>query len=102
MALHGGRATTKAIAATLGREQKKLSWVRDDLLRTGDIYSPSSGQVVMSVPAFACFLLTNYDQARDATDTDLMPFAQMQRNHGGSNDGPAPSPAAPEQLIADG
>lgn len=96
IALHGGRATTKAIAATLGRQQKELSWVRDDLLRAGDIYSPSRGQVVMSVPAFAPFLLTNYERARNATDTDLMPLAEMQLNHGGGSiDGTARTEPGP-------
>ncbi|MGI8760155.1 MAG: hypothetical protein ACR2LF_02405 [Jatrophihabitantaceae bacterium] len=42
----------------------------------------------MAVPAFAPLLLTNYEQARDATDTELMPLAEMERNHGGSVDGP--------------
>jgi len=95
LAVHGGRANTKAIAAALGRQQKDLSWIREDLLRSGDIYSPTRGQVVMSVPAFAPYLLANYDQAREATDTDLMPLVEMQRNHGGSVDAPQTPPALP-------
>ena len=95
IALHGGRANTKAVAATLGREQKKLSWIREDLIRAGDIYTPSRGHVVMSVPAFAPFLLANYEQARDATDTELLPLTQMRHNQAASVAGPTAPPTLP-------
>jgi hypothetical protein len=72
-----------------------LPWVREDLLRAGDIYSPARGHVVMSVPAFAPFLLANYEQARDAADTDLMPLADMQRGLGNSVGGPRIPPPLP-------
>jgi hypothetical protein len=80
IALHGGRASTRRIAETLGRQQRELSWVREDLLRAGDIYTPSRGQVVMSVPAFASFLLAHYDDAREATDTELLSLDSMRAN----------------------
>lgn len=78
IALHGGHASTRQIADTLGRQQRDLSWIREDLLRAGDIYTPRRGQVVMSVPAFAPFLLAHYDEAREAADTGLLPLNTMQ------------------------
>lgn len=80
VAIHGGRATTRAVAQTLGREQKELSWVREDLIRAGDLYSPSRGHVMMSVPAFAPFLLARYEDAREMTDTELLSLDSMRSN----------------------
>jgi len=105
IALHGGRASTRRIAETLGRQQRELSWVRDDLLRAGDIYTPRRGHVVMSVPAFASFLLAHYDDAREATDTELLPLDTM-RSNASSTGSPAPrgqlEPPTTPQLPQDG
>ncbi|MBE7190948.1 MAG: ATP-binding protein [Gordonia polyisoprenivorans] len=90
LALHGGAATTRAIAETLGRQQRELSWIRDELLRAGDIYAPTRGRVVMSVPAFAPFLLAHYDDAREATDTPLLELRTMRTNS--TDGGQAPPP----------
>ena len=91
IALHGGSVTTRVVAETLGRQQRELSWIRDELLRAGDVYAPSRGRVVMSVPAFAPFLLSHYNDARDASDTPLLPLAAMRSNA---------APEAPEPLPA--
>jgi hypothetical protein len=80
VAVNEGRATTKLVAQMLGRTQKELSWIRDDLIRAGDLDSPSRGHVVMSVPAFAPYLLANYEQAREMTDTELLPLSEIRRN----------------------
>lgn len=79
VAVCGGRATTRTVAGILGRSASELSWIRDDLLREGDIYSPGRGQVAMAIPAFAPFLLSRYEHARQMTETELMPLADMQR-----------------------
>lgn len=77
LALCGGDTTSQAVARTLGRAHKELSWVRDDLLRAGDIHSPGWGRVAMSMPQFGPYLLAHYEQARDLIATDLMPLGQM-------------------------
>ena len=92
LALHGGAATTRVIAETLGRQQRELSWIRDELLRAGDIYAPTRGRVVMSVPAFAPFLLAHYDDARETTDTPLLELRTMRTNATVVGDQPPPSP----------
>lgn len=80
IALHGGSASTRTVAETLGRQQRELSWIRDELLRAGDIYAPSRGRVVMSVPAFAPFLLAHYNDATESSDTPLLTIEAMQTN----------------------
>lgn len=77
LALCGGDSTSQAVAHTLGRSHKDLSWVRDDLLRAGDIHSPGWGRVVMSMPQFGPYLLAHYEAARELVATDLVPLGQM-------------------------
>lgn len=91
IALHGGAATTRTIAGTLGRQQRELSWIRDELLRSGDIYAPNRGRVVMSVPAFAPFLINQYDDARESTDTSLLSLQTMRINAAPSGLPPLPT-----------
>ncbi len=104
VALCGGNTSTKAVAQTLGREHKELSWLRDELLRAGDIHSPGWGRVVMSMPAFGPYLLAHYEQARDMQDVELLPLSEMRQLAGPTLSGlraaGAPNPPAAEHERA--
>jgi hypothetical protein len=83
IAVNGGRAATGALAATLGRTPQDLSWLRDELIRDGDVYGPTRGYVALSVPVFGRFLLANYEAARELSDTQLLPIEEMAVNQQG-------------------
>ena len=81
LALRGGRAAVGEVAASLGRSVSELSWVRDQLIKEGDIYAPRYGQVAMAVPLFTPFVLTRYPLDR-AHNADLASLDEMrQRAH---------------------
>lgn len=82
LALHGGRAPTAAIAATLGRTQQELSWLRRELIQEGDIYAPRRGQLAMAVPLFSRFVLAHYERTRVDASTPLLTLEQMLTNSG--------------------
>ncbi len=92
LALHGGHATTHVIAATLGRTPQELSWIRQDLIREGDIYSPQRGHLALAVPIFAPYILAHYDEARATSDTELLGLDAM-RHNGAAAITPRPLPA---------
>jgi len=80
LAVHGGRATTNVIAATLDRTAQELSWIRQDLIREGDIYAPQRGHVTLAVPIFAPYVLAHYERARATADTALLSLTDLLRN----------------------
>lgn len=82
LALHGGRASTAAIAATLGRTQQELSWLREELIEEGDIYAPKRGQLAMAVPLFNRYVLSHYERTRPEAATALLSLQQMIGNAG--------------------
>jgi hypothetical protein len=82
LALHGGRASTAAIATTLGRTQQELSWLREELIEKGDIYAPKRGQLAMAVPLFNRYVLSHYERTRPEAATALLSLEQMKANAG--------------------
>ena len=80
LALHGGRASTAAIARTLGRSQRELSWLRQELIEEGDIYVPKRGQLAMAVPLFNRYVLSHYERTRPESATPLLSLQQMLAN----------------------
>jgi hypothetical protein len=80
LAVHGGLATTNVIATTLDRTAQELSWIRQDLIREGDIYAPQRGHVTLAVPIFAPYVLAHYEQARATADTPLLSLTDLLRN----------------------
>jgi hypothetical protein len=82
LALHGGRASTAALAATLGRTQQELSWLREELIVEGDVYAPKRGQLAMAVPLFNRYVLSHYERARPDAATALLTLEMMARNAG--------------------
>ena len=82
LALHGGHASTRAIASTLGRTPQDLSWLRQALLVEGDVYAPRRGRLSMAVPLLAHYVLAHYEQARGDASTPLLSLEQMRANAG--------------------
>ncbi len=80
LALHGGRASTAAIAKTLGRTQQELSWLRQELIEEGDVYAPKRGQLAMAVPLFNRFVLSHYERTRPEAATELLSLQTMIAN----------------------
>jgi len=82
LALHGGRASTATIAATLRRTQQELSWLREELIEEGDIYAPKRGLLVMAVPLFNRYVLSHYERTRPEAATALLSLQEMIANAG--------------------
>ncbi|WP_162802261.1 ATP-binding protein [Ornithinimicrobium murale] len=80
LALHGGEATTKQLATTLGRTAPNLSMVRQRLLDQGDIYAPGRGQVRMAMPLLVPYALARYEESRAQSDTPILSLDQMRAN----------------------
>lgn len=80
LALLGGQATSAQLALALGREQRELSWIREELIAEGDVYSPKRGQLNMAVPLFRDYVLSRYETLRGEADTHLLALEQMSAN----------------------
>lgn len=80
LALLGGQTTTPRLAIALGRPIRELSWIRQELLQEGDIYSVQRGHVALAVPIFAPYILTRYDEARATADLALLSMEEMRHN----------------------
>ncbi|MFT4296191.1 MAG: ATP-binding protein [Micropruina sp.] len=82
LALLGGQASSSHIAAALGREQREISWIREELLIEGDVYAPRRGQLHMTVPLFRSFVLGRYESVRADAETRLLSLDEMRHNLG--------------------
>lgn len=71
---------TADLAITLGRPQKSISDLRDDLIREGKVYVPQRGELALTVPVFGPYLLNNYEQSRKTATVNLLGLEEMQRN----------------------
>ena len=81
LALNGAHATTSELAIVLARPQKSLSDLRDALITQGDVYVPRRGELALTVPVFAPYLLANYEQARArSATTRLLPLEHIRAN----------------------
>ena len=80
LAALGGRAGSATLAATLGRDIQELSWIRDDLIKEGDIYAPQRGQIAMTVPILAPYLISRYEQARENAEVAMLSLTELQTN----------------------
>jgi hypothetical protein len=80
IAVHGGRCSTANLALVLGREPKSLSQLRDTLISEGDVYVPRRGELALTVPLFARYLVANYEPARTHATSKLLPLEEMTRN----------------------
>ncbi len=109
LALHGGRASTASIAATLGRTQQELSWLRGELIEEGDIYAPKRGQLAMAVPLFNRYVLSHYERTRPEAATAVLSLQEMIANAGldasaidgnGESRHPEAGPAEPDPTAA--
>lgn len=88
LALHNGRASTAALAQTLGRPRSDLSWVRDELLVEGDVYTPRYGELATAVPLFGDYALERYENARGEHAQELLGLDEMRANAAGSKGRP--------------
>lgn len=80
LALLGGQASTAQVAKALGREQREISWIREELITEGDIYAPRRGQLSMSVPLFRSYVLNRYEAQRPEGDSRLLSLEAMHAN----------------------
>lgn len=100
LSLHGGHATTRALAATLGRTAQELSWIRQDLVEEGDVYSPRRGHLALTVPVFAPFVLAHYEDAREDAGVQLSSLASL-RERAAAAIAPRPLPEVGSRGPAD-
>jgi len=80
LAVLGGEASVAVLARTLNRNVSDLSWIRDELLKEGDIYSPTRGSLTFTVPAFARFVTQEYEATRRFASTSLLPLDVLRQN----------------------
>lgn len=101
IALLGGQTTTPRLAVALGRPLRELSWIRQDLIQEGDIYSVQRGHVALAVPIFAPYILTRYEEARETADIPLLSLEHMRHNSSSNLASPPSSPSlAPNPHAA--
>lgn len=93
LAIHGGQAAMADLATTLGRPRSELSWLRDQLLKEGDVYAPRYGHIAMAVPLFTPFILARYPEEREHGG-DLLTMQQMRATLAGGS----PRPRGPDSL----
>ena len=80
LAVLGSSASVSILARTLNRNITDLSWIRDELLKEGDIYSPKRGLLTFTVPAFARFVLQEYEATRRYASTSLLSLGALRQN----------------------
>lgn len=80
LALLGGEATTGHIAAALGREQREISWIREQLIAEGDVFAPKRGHLHMTVPLFRDYVLSRYESMRGDAEVRLLSLDEMRHN----------------------
>jgi hypothetical protein len=77
----------------------------------GDVYAPRRGELALTVPLFARYLLTHYEHARSHATTSLATPERIRRNLPATHSAPSPDaspagrrphraavPTAPEHL----
>jgi hypothetical protein len=77
LSLNGGSASMGRVAETLGKSVRELSWLRSQLVKYGDIYSPRRSQISLTAPAFGPFILQNYSSVQESSDTELATLSKM-------------------------
>jgi hypothetical protein len=80
LAVHGGRASMASLAVILARPRNSLSAAHSSLLTRGDIYAPRRGEIALTAPLFAPYLLAHYEHARSLSTTKLLSLEAMNRN----------------------
>jgi hypothetical protein len=81
IAVHGGAATTANLTVTLARTSSTTySRTRDELITEGDIYAPRRGELALTVPLFAHYLLANYEHVHGRASVPLLALEEMRHN----------------------
>lgn len=80
LALLGGQASTARISQALGREQREISWIREELIGEGDVYAPRRGHLSMTVPLSRDYVLSRYETLRAEAETRLLTLDEMTAN----------------------
>jgi len=80
LALLGGQASTAQISQVLGREQRELSWIREELLAEGDVYAPKRGHLSMAMPLARDYVLSRYEALRTDAETRLLTMDELTAN----------------------
>lgn len=80
IAVNGGHTTARHIRQTLGRDQAEWSRMRDDLISEGDIYSPRRGEITLTIPSFAAYIVDNYEDSRDEATKPILSLAELVKN----------------------
>lgn len=95
--VNGGRATAPQLEATLGRDQRSWSRVRQSLIEAGDLYNPRRGVLEITVPALGRYALHHYPDlaARAAVSDHLVTLDTMRTRTQGTPPAPPNSPPVP-------
>lgn len=80
LALLGGHAPTASIAQAMGRTQRELSWLRQELITEGDVYMPRRGFLSMTMPLSRDFVLSRYEVLGREAETRLLTLDEMSAN----------------------
>jgi hypothetical protein len=80
IAVNNGHGSVQLLRRTLGRDQAEWSWVRDDLINEGDIFSPRRGELTLTIPSFAAYILKSYESSREDATTSILSLAELRQN----------------------
>lgn len=82
LATFGGVASRSQLSKALGKTPQKTSWLIDELVKDGDIFSPSRNLLALAVPAFADVILQRYDQELEFATKKLLSLDELRANAG--------------------
>lgn len=108
IAINGGRASAPQLSATLDRDQRSWSRVRQSLIEAGDVYAPRRGVLEITVPALGRYALHEYPELQRRSPDRLVAIEEMRaRTQDPSPDtslddghpgGELPAPRPPQPL----
>jgi hypothetical protein len=81
VAIAGGTVASAQLSVILGREDRRsYSRTRDELITEGDLFAPRRGELALTVPLLAPYLLAHYEDLRSRSTVKLLPLAEMLNN----------------------
>jgi hypothetical protein len=72
---------------------------RDALITESDVYAPRRGELALTVPLFARYLLTHYEHARSHATTSLATPESIRRNLQATRSAPSPDASPPDDAL---
>lgn len=77
LAANGGLATSQQLNSLLGRPQNEWGTTRAELIASGDVYPPKRARLALTVPAFASYILSHYEERRSDAVVEIRELKEL-------------------------